>query len=236
MKTSHSTHPAHRVFSILPAALALAVFGFCSVAQAASIRFLPMNEEVAGRKIGIQDGKRLTELKDLNPKKRSKAYSCATGKTPPILVALDRERPNGKPAGVEITIAADMKSPLVLILAEPDSPAGMRVIVIEDGEVGFPWGSLRFVNTADKPFMIRCEKETKAVPESFGSIDIAPGGEARNIGVQLFSEAAPEVILYSAVWEHDPNLRKLIFIVPAANPAAKELTLEIIPQDKRAKN
>lgn len=236
MKTSNHPHSAVRVVSIVPAAVALAVFGFCNVAQAVSVRFLPMNEEVAGRKIGIQDSKRLTELKDLNPKKRSKAYVCATGGTLPTLVALDRERPNGKPASVEITLAADIKSPLVLILADPASPSGMRVIVIEDSESGFPWGSLRFVNTSDNPLMIRCEKETKAIPELFRTIDIAPGGEARNIGVQLFSEAVPDVMHYSAVWEHDPNLRKLIFIVPAANPASKELTLEIIPQDKRAKN
>ena len=236
MKTSHQTHAAPRGFRIFPAALALAVFALCNVAQAASIRFLAMNEEVAARKIGIQNGKRLTELKDLNPKKRSKAYSCTTGDKPPMLVALDRERPNGKPAGVEIILAADIKSPLVVILAEPDSPAGMRVIVIEDGEAGFPWGSLRFVNTADKPLMIRCEKETKAIPASFATIDIALGGEARNIGLQVFSETLPDAVLFSAVWEHDPNLRKLIFIVPAADPASKELTLEIIPQDKRAKN
>lgn len=236
MKTSHRTHAALRVLPILSAALGLVVFGFCQVAQAATIRFLAMNEEVAGRKFGIQDSKNLTELKDLTLKKRSKAYSCNTAGKPPMLVALDRERPNGKPAGVEITLAPDMKSPLVLILAEPDSPAGMRVIVIEDGEAGFPWGSLRFVNTADKPLMIRCEKETKAVAASFATVDIAPGGEARNIGVQVFSETAPDTVLYSAVWEHDPNLRKLIFIVPAADHASKELTLEIIPQDKRAKN
>lgn len=235
MKLFFRTHRAHRIITTIPAAVALAVFAFCNMAQAVSVRFLPMSEEIAGRKIGLQDGKRLTELKDLNSKKRSKAYSCSTGKTPPTLVALDRERPNGNPASAEITIAADMKSPLVLVLADADSPSGMRIIVIEDSDAGFPWGSLRFVNTADKPFMIRCEKETKAIPESFAILDIAPGGDARNIGVQIFSETAPDAVLYSAVWEHDPNLRKLIFIVPAANPATKELALEIIPQDKRAK-
>ncbi len=41
------------------------------------------------------------------------------------------------------------------------------------------------------------------------------------------------MILYSAVWEHDPNLRRLIFIVSQADPAVKELKFEIIPQDKR---
>ena len=71
-----------------PAAVALAVFGLCDVAQAVSVRFLPINQEMAGRKIALQDGKRLTELDDLNPKKRSKAYACSAGKTPAALVAL----------------------------------------------------------------------------------------------------------------------------------------------------
>lgn len=92
------------------------------------------------------------------------------------------------------------------------------------------------MNAADKPFMIRCEADTKTIPESFGTVDINPGGESRNIGVQLFSEQEPDAILYSAVWEHDPNLRKLIFVLPAGDPASKELSLEIIPQDKRAKD
>lgn len=233
MKTFQPRSTTRHALKIIPSAAALALFGFCHVAEAISLRFLPLNEEVAGRKIGIQDGERLIELKDLNPKKRSKAYTWTSSK-PSALVALDRERPNGKPAGVEIPSATDIESPLVLILPDPDNASGIRAIVIDDSEKGFPWGTLRFVNTSNKPLMIRCEKETKPIAEAMGSIDITPGGEARNIGVQLSSETAPETALYSAVWEHEPNLRKLILIVPASDSNSKELTLEIIPQDKRA--
>jgi hypothetical protein len=63
-----------------------------------------------------------------------------------------------------------------------------------------------------------------------------PGIEARNIGIQVFAEDSSITILYSAVWEHDPNLRKLIFIQPQTDPVQQEFKLEIIPQDKRAKN
>lgn len=234
MKTIYQSPATFRVFPIFPVVLALALGGLWHVAQADSLRFLPLNEEVAGRKIGLQDGKGLVELKGLNPKKRSKAYALVAGGGPPVLAALDRERPGGKPAGVELLVAAEMKAPLVLILADPDHPSGMRAIVIEDGAAGFPWGSLRFVNTADKPLMIRCGKETLAIPKSPGVIDIAPGGEARNIGVQLYAEEEPDAVLYSAVWEHDPNLRKLIFIVPAGKSDTREIALEVIPQDKRA--
>src|SRR6478672_9449035 len=110
MKTFFPSRAAVGFFSLVPAAMALTFSAFGTLAQAASIRFLPINEEMAGRKIALQDGKHLTELKDLNPKKRSKAYSCTEGK----LVALDHERPNGTPASVEIKLTEGMKSPLAL--------------------------------------------------------------------------------------------------------------------------
>lgn len=222
-------------FALLASALVMVV-GFSEVMHAASIRFLPVGDEVAERKIGLQDGKKLIPLEDLSVRKRSKAYTCKIDKKPIVLVALDRQRPNGQPSGVDVTIAPEMKSPLVLILASADAPSGMRVMVLEDGNTDFPWGSLRFINTTEKPFMIRCENETKPLPGELKPIDINPGGEERNLGVQLFTEAEPDALLYSAVWEHDPNLRKLIFIAPQADPAQKELKLEVIPQDKRAKN
>jgi hypothetical protein len=214
----------------------IVTIALCQLTHAAEIRFLPLTEEISERKIGLQDDKALTPLLDLNAKKRSKAYNSKSAKKPLMLVALDRERPNGKPAGVEFTLAPGMKAPLVLIFADEEDPSGMRAVVIEDGSEGFPWGTLRFINTTGKPFMIRHDKDTKAIADGSDPLDINPGGEARNMGIQLFSEDQPDAILYSAVWEHDPNLRKLIFIIPSADPATKEVKLEIIPQDKRVKN
>jgi hypothetical protein len=218
------------------AKVVMAVLVFGQASHAGEVRFLPLTEEISERKLGLEDDKSVVPLADLNARKRSKAYICKSVKKPLTLVALDRERPNGKPAGVEIVLAPEMKSPLVLILADLEAPSGIRAIVIDDGSEGFPWGTLRFVNTAEKPYMIHYEKETKAIPGELKPFDVIPGGEARNIGIQLYSEDKPDTILYSAVWEHDPNLRKLVFIVPQADPAQQDLKLEIIPQDKRAKN
>jgi len=236
MITSQKVSITPRILPALLGTFVLAVLGLGNVTHGASVRFLPMSEEIAARKIGLQDGKALTMLADLNVRKRSKAYTCKIGAKPLTLVALDRQRPNGLPAGVEISVAPEMKSPLVLIVASADAPSGMRTIVIEDGTNDFPWGSLRFVNTTEKPYIIRYDKETKAIPGEPKAVDVIPGGEARNMGVQLFSEAEPDAILYSAVWEHDPNLRKLIFILSQADAAHKELKLEVIPQDRRAKD
>ena len=234
MKPSNSAS-APRFRPILLVATILSL-GIGSTAWAGAVRFLPLGEEVVDRKIGLQEGGKLTTLEDLNTRKRSKSYSCTFGDTPLSLLALDRERPNGKAMGVEILLPKTMKSPLVLILADPDEPSGMRAIVVEDDEKAFPWGSLRFVNTTGKAYMLRYEKETTPVTEELTPVDISVTGEARNMGVQLYAEDEPQAILYSAVWEHDPNLRKLVIIMPGADPTQKRLKLEIIPQDQRVKD
>jgi len=234
MITNSKSSAIPRLPSVLLATAVITLLGNISVLKAAPVRFLPLNQELADRKVGVQDNKGITELKDLNSKKRSKVYSCEIGESPLHLVALDRQRPGGKPSGVEIAISPEMKSPLVLIFPNEDEPSGLHAVAVEDSGDGFPWGSLRFVNTTERPFMIRTEKGVIEIPASFATVDINPEGEARNMGVQLYSEENPDAVLYSAVWEHDPNLRKLIFILPSKNPAVKELTLEIIPQDKRA--
>lgn len=236
MKPCPQDTAASRSRPILLAAVAVAGLLVCNTVLADAIRFLPLNKELADRKIGLQAGKSTTTLEDLNVSKRSKAYTAKFGKDPVSLVALDRERPNGKPVGVEIILPEDVKSPLVLILANADEPSGLRALVVEDDSSAFAWGSLRFINTTEKPYMVRCEKETQAIPEGLKPFDVVLGGEARNIGIQLFSEDQPETILYSAVWEHDPNIRKLVFIMPAASPDQQELKVAIIPQDQRAKN
>lgn len=76
MTTSHHHHTtaASRGLPVLLTTAVAAVLGFGQTSRADSIRFLPLGEEIADRKIGLQDGKALTPLGDLNPRKRSKAY------------------------------------------------------------------------------------------------------------------------------------------------------------------
>jgi hypothetical protein len=234
MKTTAQTHSPTRFPHPIPAVLAFAVLGFSPLLEASEWRFLLVNQELAERKIGISDAKGIAEIEDISSVKRSKGYSVQDGETPAQLVALDRERPGGKPSGIELTVPEGVESPLVLVFPDEDRPAGFRAVVVDDSETGFPWGSLRFVNTTEKVLKLRYEKDSKEVPASCAIIDISPGGEARNIGVQLAPVADPDTVLYSSVWEHDPNVRKLIFILGDGKEVTTELTLAIIPQDKRA--
>lgn len=222
---------SHSITSLL----CIAFLCHCGIVRAASIRFVPLNEEVAALRIAVKDAKKTTPIKDLNPLKRSTAYPCTIGETPLQLVALDRKAADGKPESVGIALSPDIKSPLVLILPDPKHPSGLRAIVIDDSTAAFPWGSIRFLNTTGNPLTIRLATDLKPLPEGDKVVDLTLGDPARRIGVQLFMDRAPDEILYSAVWEHDPLVRKLIFVVPGTNPQTKSLELKIIPEDQRIK-
>jgi hypothetical protein len=225
---------SHSITSLLCVAI-LAILCPSGIVRAASVRFVSLNEEIAALKIAVKDAKKTTILNDLNPLKRSTAYPCTIGETPLQLVALDRKTADGKPESVGIALTPDIQSPLVLILPDPQHPSGLRAIAIDDSTATFPWGSIRFFNTTGNPLTIRFGTDLKPLPEGDKLVDIKPDGPARRIGVQLFMEENPDEILYSAVWEHDPQVRKLIFVLPGTNPHTKAVDLKVIPEDQRIK-
>ncbi len=202
---------------------------------AATIRFIPLNDEIAACKLAVQDSKGLTNLKALSAQKRSAAYNFKTGEKPLQLVVPDRKDSEGKPAALEIALPADVKSPLILILLDPQHATGLRLVTIEDSAKEFAWGCLRFYNLTEGPLMLRFGAEQKLLPAGNTHLDILPEGNAHNVGVQLFKEAAPTEILYSAVWEHDPNFRKLIALTIGQDQESSSLDVQILSEDKRIK-
>ena len=209
--------------------------GLCPSLSAIDVRFVPLNGEIASRMMGIRDDKELLTLKGLDAMKRSAPLSCAIGGQALQLVALDREGEDGKPASVSIGIAPTLKAPLVLILPDTEHPSGLRTIAIEDSDDAFQWGCLLFINTSGGPLTLQIDKEKKSLPEDRSPVLIQPGGAMRNMGVQLYKEESADEVLYSAVWEHDPEFRKMIVIVPPKNSTASKFDLVIIPQDRRVK-
>lgn len=203
--------------------------------MAQSIRFIPLNDEIAAAKISVLDSKGTKPLDDLNSQRRSGIYKCVVNKKPLLLVAMDRLDAEGKPATAEILLPPAVKSPLVVILPDPNHPSGMRTVTIEDANNGFPWGCIRFLNVTGGTLMFRHGTEVKPLPHGDTPTDILPEGDARNMGVQFYNENETDKILYSGVWEHDPNIRKLVVIVPGADPAVKALDIQVLPEDKRIK-
>jgi hypothetical protein len=205
----------------------------CGIVCAASVRFVPLNDEIAALKIAVKDARKTVTLKDLNPLKRSNAYPCTIGNAPLELVALDRKSADGMPETVGISIAPDIQSPLVLILPDPQHPSGLRAIAFDDSPAAFPWGFIRFLNTTGSPLTIRFGADIKPLPEGDRVVDIKPDNSARRIGVQILKGKDLEEILYSAVWENDPQVRKLVLLVAGNNPQTKAIELKVIPEDQR---
>ena len=216
------------------AAIILGVLAAVTSAHAVPIRFLPWDDAIAARKIAFSDGTDVTELKDLHPHKRSKTLKWTAGEVPPVLVALDRTSPDGKPVTAPIKFTAGMTSPLVLILPDAAAPSGLRCFVIEDSSGRFGWGTLRFINATGRDLLIREDKAIKPLPKTWTAVDISPGGQKRNIGIQMASPADLKAILYSSVWEHDPDVRKLIIVVPGTDAGSGAVDLKIIPEDRRS--
>jgi hypothetical protein len=128
---------------------------------------------------------------------------------------------------------AGIQDPLVLILPDAKHSTGLRSFVIEDASSNFAWGTMRFVNSTGKPLLVRHDKTIKELPSTWTPVDIAPGGDARNAGVQVAARDDTKTILYSAVWKHDPNIRKLIFVVPGADVRTGVVAFKIVPEDRR---
>ncbi len=221
---------SHRITFML-----LAGIGACGPLFATPVRFVPMTQEIAERKISIKDSKGITNMKGLSAKERSKPYELKAGKKPLELTTPDLKDAEGKPASLQIPVPPEIKSPLILLLLDSNHPSGIRAICMEDSITGFTWGTVRFLNLTEDSLTLRFGEERKLLPEGNSPVDIPAPTEAHNVGVQLYKEETPAKILYSAVWEHDSNFRKLIIITPGADPLVKPLDLQVLPEDKRIK-
>lgn len=220
-----------------PIPFAAIVLGFLTVfssLHAMPVKFLAWDDAIAGRKIAFLNGTEMTEIQGLHPHRRSRAVTWKGGEIPPALVALDRQAEDGKPVTIPLNFTAGLKSPLVVIAPNANHPTGLRCFVIEDASDSFAWGTLRFINATGKEILVRIDKEVRALPETWKTIDSKPGGGKRNIPIQMASRTDLEMVLYSSVWEHDPEVRKLIIVVPGTSADGGPIDLKIIPEDRRS--
>lgn len=220
-----------------PILFAAFIFGFLMIyssLHAVTVKFLAWDDAIAKREISFLNDTEMTEIEGLHPHRRSRAVTWKGGEIPPVLVALDRQAEDGKPVIIPLNFTAGLKSPLVVIVPNANHPTGLRCFVIEDASESFAWGTLRFINATGKEILVRIDKEVRALPETWKTIDSKPGGGKRNIPIQMASRTDLEMVLYSSVWEHDPEVRKLIIVVPGSSVDGGPIDLKIIPEDRRS--
>jgi hypothetical protein len=202
---------------------------------AGPLRFLPWDEAIAARKLAVGAGREAVDLTDLHPLKRSKPVQvAATAESPAVLIAKDKTSPDGKPVTVVIKIPAECQSPLVIIVPDPKDPTGVKPFVVEDNTARFPYGTFRHLNATGKELVTKLGEKTVVLPPKWDPVDVDPGGQTRNIGVQTAIKAQPAKILYSTLMEYDPDIRRLMIILPGADERLGTLDYKIIPENRKA--
>jgi len=197
------------------------------------IRVLAWDEDVAARKLSISSAKGVAEIVDMHPFSRTPPIQVTAGDSAPMLLAMDKLDADGKPAASPITLPPGMKSPLLLLLPDEKSPTGVRQLAIEDNAADFKWGTIRLINATGKKLVFKWDKKLAAVPATWTPTDVNPGGSSRRMGIELFLAEQPDPPLYSAVWEHREEFRKLVFVVPSEDARLGPVDFKTITEDKR---
>ncbi len=200
-------------------------------AKATPVRFLAWDDTIAARKLGvIAGGANVEPIAGLHPLQRTREIFFTPGERGLVLRALDKTAPDGKPVDFKIPKAASLNHPLVVLLPDLKSPAGVTGIVIEDGKDTFPWGTFRMINTTGKPLGMVFAKERKVLPPDWSPVDLK-GGELP-VQVALFTADLPQRPSYTAVWTPDPNLRRLVLLAAGTDARLGPLAVKVIPEDR----
>jgi hypothetical protein len=204
--------------------------------HALPLRVLAWDSEIAAMRLGLVDAKGSVEIESMHPSKRTPAYPLTAGEKPAALEIRDLKGPDGKPLTMEIKMPAAIRQPLLVILPDQKAATGLRLFVLEDDVGNFAWGSTRFINATGRKLFFGYEKKLVALPPSWDPAQTEPGGDARNMEVKFFFADQPSRPFYSGVWEQNPELRMLVFLVPGEDPRLGPVAMKMIPEDRRLLN
>jgi hypothetical protein len=222
----------HRILSRPPAILFLVLI-FCCPLHAIPLRVLAWDNDIAAMKLAIVDSKGSTPIADMHPSKRTKTYQAVAGEKPLVIEALDRKGPDGKPLTTEIKIAEGVKQPLLVILPDAKAASGVRLFVLEDDTSNFAWGGFRFINATGRQLVYVSEKKIVPIPPTWNPVQVEPGGEARNMEVKIYYREDSSKPISSSIWEHSPDERMLVFLVPGEDPRLGPVAMKMIPENRK---
>jgi hypothetical protein len=203
-----------------------------TLAAAAPPRALAWDDTVAARKLELVSGESGVAITDMHPSKRTGPLRVK-GKGPFFIRANDKgPGPDGKPVQRACPIPETVTRPLILLIPDESHATGLRTLVVDDNPAGFSWGSYRFINATPKELVIQLEQKAVSVPVGWKPVDLNLGGETRGIGTRIALADDIAKTIYSAVWEHNPDVRTLCFLVPGTDPRLSPVAFKSVPEDK----
>lgn len=199
-------------------------------AAALPLTVLPWDETVAERELALGKGDKTTPLPYLHPDARSQPVKLPADPAGTRLFILDRKDDEGRPLELPLRFPTGAEQPLLLLLPDPDSAAGLRPFIVEDAAKAFPWGSFRLFNVTPDPLAFRWDKLAKRLKPGWSPVLVEPEGPSRNLEVFLYKQADLEKPIYTAVWEHRQDMRQLVFVVPSEDRSIGPYRFKIIPE------
>lgn len=198
------------------------------------VRVLAWDESVAARQLAFVSAGAAIEITGMHPLKRTEPVKTKGG-GPFAVRALDKEPgPDGKPLDITCRIPATMLHPLLVLLPDESHPTGIRPLIVDDNPLGFRWGSYRFLNATPKELFVQLENKAIRAPAGWKPVDVRLGGDSRGFGARIALAADFKQPLYTAVWEYNPDVRILCFIVPGTDPRLGPVVFKAIPEDRRS--
>lgn len=198
--------------------------------EAANLRFLAWNDEVASRAFNLAHGRERTEVGYLHPSARSAPFEVPEDSPNLRLELSGQTDAEGQPAAIPLKLRDGIDEALVILLPDPKAPTGVRTLILDDSIANFSWGTIRLLNATPKELAFRWDKQAKRVPSGWKPTDISPGGNDRNMEVFLYLTDDLKNPLYSAVWEQREDTRQLVFLVPSTNSSLGPVEFKIIPE------
>ncbi len=211
----------------------LAVAGLLQPLAAVPVRVLAWDGEVAAMKLAFVSASGSKPIESMHPSKRTGVYQLDAVQEGLSVEVLGKQTADGKPCREPLSIPANSKRPLLLVLPDERVASGIRLHLIDDGEEGFPWGSTRFINATGRKLVFVAEKKAVEIPDSWLPVLVTPGGESRNMEVQVYFRDQREKAFYSAVWQYTKEIRTLVFMVPGTDPRLGPVAMKMVPEDHR---
>lgn len=195
-------------------------------------------------KLYVRDGEEYTPLKIYSTARTPRFWHSGGN---PFALYTKSTGANGQDTytpAIQIDVPETIDTPLFILMpkSRDGKAAGYSAIALEDSIESCPLGAYRFINWTDKNIAGRLGPETFSLPPK-GEKTIDPSKSPdTNLTIQLIEFTDPEnKRLYSSRWVNQPQVRKLVLLIPQNELGRSSVKIKIIadydqPTSSSAKN
>jgi len=207
------------------------LFLLAPVAMAATkVRFLAWDNETASKKFSIKSGDNIEEISTLSAFVRTDYFNLKASADTIQIFSHDSLDSAGMPIFFKVNLSPEIENPLVIIISDMGASPQIRTFVIDDSTKRFQWGTSRFLNTTNQPFILRYDDKSYLLNQPWSPLDIPHSSSNKNVEIQLYSNEQSPKLHYSTIWNYENRVRKLVLIIPGSQSRTGSTDLKVVPE------